>query len=90
MDEKTRFKIFYYLFWPFAFITASGLIFLNFYNDTLPKVSFGLAITGLGMSFFWMCFTICYNTKNEMESKLFKLEIQTQLDRIENQIKNKE
>jgi hypothetical protein len=68
-------------YWPY---------FLVFDNATLPKVSFGLAITGLGISISWMCLTMCNNTKNEMESKLFKLEIQTQLDRIENQIKNKD
>ena len=90
MDEKTRIKIFYYLFWPFAIITAIGLLFLIFYNDTLPNVSFGLAITGLGMSLSWMCFTIINNTKNEMESKIFKLEIQMQLDRIESKIEKKQ
>jgi hypothetical protein len=85
MDEKTAFKYFFVLFWVFVVVTAIGVILLLFYNDTLQKVSIALGITGLGMSLTWMCFSMCNNAKNELDSKIFKAEILTRLDSIENQ-----
>jgi len=81
---------FFYLFWFCLLITVSSIVLLLFNNDTLSKISIGLAIAGLGMSMSWICSTMCNNTKNELAAEIFQKEIKMQLDRIENQLHNQE
>jgi FtsH-binding integral membrane protein len=82
-----KYKIFCFLFWASVVELAAGLILLFFYNDSLQNVSVAFAITGMGMTASWICFGMCNTMKKELQFKLFKTEIQTQLERIETKIK---
>jgi uncharacterized membrane protein (DUF485 family) len=83
---KRRFNIFFFFFWVCFILTIIGIICLIIYNENLQKISFSLAITSLGISLSWICLTLCYNIKNELNFDIFKHEIQIQLNRIENKI----
>jgi hypothetical protein len=59
------------LFWIAIGEIAAGLIILLFYNDSVQKVSNAFAILCLGILASLLCYRMCNNIKNELQSEIF-------------------